>query len=172
MNNKDNNKEYEVINLGYEYPGMKGGIKWAVITELDSEMLLEKYGDELSMFKPFVVMTKAQGEVLKDYDRNEAKHRMRRVRTCSLDGYVEGETEYIYSVFSKDEPEDIVVQMDEVECLRKAVETLTDIQKRRLKLYFYNDLTAREIAELEGVSHKNVLKSLNEAIKKIQKYKN
>ena len=106
--------------------------------------------------------------MLKDYDRNEAKHRMRRVRTCSLDGYVEGETEYIYSVFSKEEPEDIVV----VECLRKAVETLTDIQKRRLKLYFYNDLTAREIAELEGVSHKNVLKSLNEAIKKIQKYKN
>lgn len=115
-------------------------------------------------------LSKDQGEVFKEFDRNESKHRMRRIRSCSLDGYVEGETEYFYSVFSKDEPEDIAIQLEEMAAIRKSIESLTEVQCRRLKLYFYNGLTVREIAELEGVSHKNVLKSLNEAIRKIKKF--
>ena len=93
------------------------------------------------------------------------------MRSCSLDGYVEGETEYIYSIFSKDEPEDIAIQLEEMTLLRKAIVSLTQVQRRRLKLYFFNGLTIREIAKLEGVSHKNVLKSLSEAIRKIKNFK-
>ncbi len=49
-------KEYELINLGFEYPGMTGGARWAVITDLDIHELEERYRDELSIFKPYVVM--------------------------------------------------------------------------------------------------------------------
>ena len=37
-----NKKEYELINLGFEYPGMTGGIRWAVVTDLDIGELEEK----------------------------------------------------------------------------------------------------------------------------------
>ena len=56
----ENKTEYEVINLGYEYPGMTGGVKWAVVTDLDQATLMEKYGKELSQYAPFVLMTMEQ----------------------------------------------------------------------------------------------------------------
>ncbi len=170
MNSNENNKEYEIIDLYKEYPGFTGGCHFAVITELTPEAFRKKYNGELGALSSCLFLSKDQGEVFKEFDRNESKHRMRRIRSCSLDGYVEGETEYIYSVFSKDEPEDIAIQLEEMAAIRKSVESLTEVQRRRLKLYFYNGLTVREIAELEGVSHKNVLKSLNEAIRKIKKF--
>ncbi len=43
MNTNEKN-EYEVINLGYEYPGMTGGVKWAVVTNLSQDELNRKYG--------------------------------------------------------------------------------------------------------------------------------
>ncbi len=171
MNNNENKKEYEIIDLYREYPGFTGGCHFAVITDLSPEEFREKYNGELGALSTCLFMSKVQGEVLKEFDRNEAKHRMRRMRSCSLDGYVEGETEYIYSIFSKDEPEDIAIQLEEMTLLRKAIVSLTQVQRRRLKLYFFNGLTIREIAKLEGVSHKNVLKSLSEAIRKIKNFK-
>ena len=42
MNINEKN-EYEIIDLGYEYPGMTGGVKWAVVTDLDWEVLEKRY---------------------------------------------------------------------------------------------------------------------------------
>ena len=169
MNRNEENKEYEIIDLYREYPGFKGGCHFAVITELTPEEFRQKYNGELGAFSTCLFLTKDQGEVFKEFDRNEAKHRMRRMRTCSADGYVEGETEYIYSVFSKEEPEDMVIAADEIASIRDSLKVLTEVQRRRLKMYFYDGLSYREIAELEGVSHKNVLKSISEAIEKLKK---
>ena len=40
--------------------------------------------------------------------------------------------------------------------LYKAINILSETQKRRLKLYYFEDLTLQEIADLEGCSVKNV----------------
>lgn len=63
---------------------------------------------------------------------------------------------------------------DEFEPLRyvldEAMKTLTDIQRKRVYLYYYKGLSEREIAAIEGVSYKQVRKSLVQAQKKLKKY--
>lgn len=53
--------------------------------------------------------------------------------------------------------------------LYKAINLLSETQKRRLKLYYFEDLTLQEIADLEGCSPKNVYKSIEQAKEKIAK---
>jgi len=56
------------------------------------------------------------------------------------------------------------------EKIRKAIDSiLTPTQKRRFLLYVINGLTFRKIAEIEGVKHNKVIKSVNEAKAKIKK---
>ena len=55
--------------------------------------------------------------------------------------------------------------------LQEAIDTqLTETQKRRLYMSFFRNMTAMEIAKLEGVSFSKVCKSIRLAKKKIKKY--
>ena len=40
---------------------------------------------------------------------------------------------------------------------------LPEVQRRRIKLYYFDELTEKEIAKLENVSQKNISKSLTVA---------
>jgi len=51
-----------------------------------------------------------------------------------------------------------------------ALDKLTDIQRRRYLMYHVHGLTMRKIAELEGVHHPRIVKSLQDAEKKIKKF--
>ena len=55
------------------------------------------------------------------------------------------------------------------EKLRNEIDLLSDIQKRRLLLYFYDEYTMREIAEMEHCSPASVKRSLDRAIQILQK---
>jgi RNA polymerase sigma factor (sigma-70 family) len=165
----ENKTEYEVINLGYEYPGMTGGVKWAIVTDLEKEDLEAKYGDEIMAYRPYVLMSVEQGEAFHEYDRNENKHDMRRMRHHDLWGYEEGTTEYYHSVFSNDEPEEAVLGKLDREMLMAAIEQLPEKQRRRCKLYFILGLTEEEIADVEGISHQMVSMSINKALLRLRK---
>lgn len=54
--------------------------------------------------------------------------------------------------------------------LDEAMNTLTEIQRQRVYLYYYKGFTEREIAKISGVSYKQVRKSLDQARKKLRKY--
>ncbi len=161
-------KEYELINLGFEYPGMTGGARWAVITDLDIHELEERYRDELSIFKPYVVMTTEQGKAIREYEQNEKKHSMRSLRHHDLLGYEDGTTEYLHSVFSDNEPEERTIDKLEYEKVREAIEKLPEVQKRRCILYFYYGLDEKKIAKAEGVTQQMVSKSLAQAMKNLK----
>ncbi len=53
--------------------------------------------------------------------------------------------------------------------LKKAINSLDEIQKRRIIKYYFYDKTYEEIAKEEGISTKNVWKSINIALDKIKK---
>lgn len=163
------NKEYELINLGFEYPGMTGGVKWAVITDLDIHELEERHGKELLIYKPYVVMTTEQGKVFREYELNEKKYDMRNIRHHDMFGYEEGLTEYLNSIFSKYEPEDAVVNKMRYEALVSAIDLLPDKQRRRCKMYYLMDLTVDEIAEIEGITHQKVSESIIKAKGNLEK---
>ena len=56
-----------------------------------------------------------------------------------------------------------------IETVQFVLGKLTEVQRRRFVMYKVNGLTMREIAEIEGVGHTKIQKSLEAAEKKIKK---
>ena len=63
---------------------------------------------------------------------------------------------------------DLVIRMDNYQQLYSAIDKLSKVQQRRLMLYYYYDLTYRQIAEIECVTHIAILKSVSQAIQKLR----
>ena len=57
----------------------------------------------------------------------------------------------------------------EYELLHRAIAKLPEIQRRRLLLYFFGELTYGQIAELEGCTKRAVKFSVDIAIEKLKK---
>lgn len=66
--------------------------------------------------------------------------------------------------------EEKVFRHIENEMLHKAIATLPEVQRRRLLLYYFGNMTYQEIAELEGCKHPAVIKSVKAAIETLKKY--
>ena len=66
-------------------------------------------------------------------------------------------------------PESILSVKDESEKINAALAQLTEVQRRRL-LMSASGMTTREIGRIEGVDHKAVLKSINQAKKFLKKF--
>lgn len=65
--------------------------------------------------------------------------------------------------------EEIVESIILDEKLKNAINNLSDIQKRRIKMYYFDDLTQQEIANIEGTSIRAVQYTLNDAIENLKK---
>ena len=86
-----------------------------------------------------------------------------------IQGYDEGKTEDL--VFEQEESlEDMIIRQMELEILQKAMQSLTEVQRERLHLYFFSGLTFRQIGEKLGVSDMSVRESIESALKKIKKF--
>lgn len=66
--------------------------------------------------------------------------------------------------------EDMVIRQIEIEILQKAMQSLTEVQKERLHLYFFKGMTTREIADKLGVSQNVVWKSIRGSINTLKKF--
>lgn len=72
------------------------------------------------------------------------------------------------AVHTPESVEDKVTRNLRNEQLHTAICQLPYIQRRRLILYYFFDLTYEQIAEIEGCSHPAVIKSVNTALKKLK----
>ena len=75
-------------------------------------------------------------------------------------------TKMLYKPISIEEEVENKVLLDD---LKKAINCLTEVQKRRLKLYYFEDKTLKEIAELEHCSIASAKESIDSAINKLKK---
>ena len=164
------NKDYELINLEVEYPGINGGIKWAVISDLPMEVLMERYPDELAVISPIIPLSTEEGEVFREFHKNNKKHEMRSIRTFDANGYVEGMTEEEHFDKLSQYNLDSVDTTLEYKNLKDAIESLPEVQKRRCKLYFYHGFSEEEIARIEGVDQAAVSRTLAKAINNLKKF--
>lgn len=71
-------------------------------------------------------------------------------------------------LFKEESIEDLIIRKTSLEDLRKAINMLPEVQRRRIKLYYFDELTEKEIARLENVSQKNISKSLTTAKNKLK----
>ena len=65
--------------------------------------------------------------------------------------------------------EDTVLRNIEYEQLHQSISMLTETQQRRLKLYYFRELTYKRIAEMERCSTSAVVSSISAAIENIRK---
>ena len=118
----------------------------------------------------YTYVTKEVYEALTETFRKEAHaQEMRDLRHVTKEGYTEGETEDL-ALDSGESLEDMVIRQMELETLQKAMQSLTEVQRERLHLYFFEGLTYRQIAEKKRIGEKNVRESITGAIKKIKKF--
>ena len=66
--------------------------------------------------------------------------------------------------------EDIILTVFENEMLSKAICELTEIQRKRLLLYYYDHLTYEQVAKIEGCTKMPVMRSIKKAEEKIKKF--
>ena len=118
----------------------------------------------------YTYVTKEVYEALTETFRKEAHaQEMRDLRHVTKEGYTEGETEDL-AFDSGESLEDMGIRQMELETLQKAMQSLTEVQRERLHLYFFEGLTYRQIAEKKRIGEKNVRESITGAIKKIKKF--
>ena len=118
----------------------------------------------------YTYVTQEVYEILVNTFRKEAHaQEMQDLRHIVIGGYIEGETEELLKNSGED-VEDIVIKKMDMEILQKAMQSLTEIQRERLYLYFFSGLTFRQIGERLGVSDKSVRESIEASLKKIRKF--
>lgn len=81
-------------------------------------------------------------------------------------------TDIVLYHFSNIDKKSVFEQVEEKlrnEELYKAIELLSDVQKRRIKMYYFEDKTLEQIAVIERRSIKNIYKSIELAKTKIAK---
>ena len=65
--------------------------------------------------------------------------------------------------------EELVEQKIMMDDLKVAIDSLSETQKRRIKMYYFEDMKLREIAEIEHCSIMSAKESIDTAILKLQK---
>jgi RNA polymerase sigma factor (sigma-70 family) len=68
--------------------------------------------------------------------------------------------------------EDTADLLERIECntrLHEAIGKLTEIQRRRLCLYYFDGLSYRQIAKLEGVTHRTVISTIEHSLNRLRK---
>lgn len=116
----------------------------------------------------FVEITDEMLEAMKTADRQQEAYRRRTYRykaQFSLDCNDGMENAVLNHSPS---PEEIYIKKETARELFVAIEKLTKIQQRRLFAYYFEGLTFRRIAEMEGVSHGSITHSLKAVLKKLK----
>ena len=165
-------QECKVINLKYEYPGYKGTVLWAIITDLSENELLYKYPNEIEAFSPFICIPLSQGEIFDEYHRNEDKFQKRNKNNGHIFDLVDGEFEAHHKELAINDMEDRIVLNFELSKLKFAINRLNPIQKQRLLKYYFMDKTIRQIAKEESVNISAVNKSILSALENLKKFFN
>lgn len=176
-------KDCKLINLQFEYSGFTGKEEWAIITELTEKELSKKFTDIIDRYKPFILLSMAQGEVIAESEQNNDKYEKRAFRTLDAYSYEDD----IFEQFHKEaivpfvdpfeEAEEEKIQMakeieriKEIKKVRKALGMMKPIQRNRLMKTAVLGMSSRKIAVEEGVNYSSVDKSIAAAIKSFKKF--
>ena len=149
--------------------------KYIIVTD-DSEIAVKK--PELSEMIIVSVSDFAEmAELYNSYHANETKFERRNKRYHNAEGYFEdiietenGEKQLKPMEIDMHPVENAVDNKETTDKIAEAMNHLTEAQKRRINMFYFQRYTEREIAEIEGVNRYAVRDSINCAIKKLKKY--
>ena len=116
-----------------------------------------------------VEVSTAVKELLEQSDRQMRSQQRQDRRHLIKEEYID-ELVDTTTVYPQEDFADLVIRMDRANQLYAAIETLSEVQKRRLQLYYFVGLSYRQIGEKENVSHNSVARSVEQAIRKLRKH--
>ncbi|MCR4557867.1 MAG: sigma-70 region 4 domain-containing protein [Saccharofermentans sp.] len=159
-------KEYKVIDLKKEYAGATGYVgeeRYAVVTELAEKELLEKFGQKLNRFKPFVVISYEMYDAIVETKKNDKREQW---RDCMLHDAFTTESLLIL-INAMSDPISICESALTLEYIASRMLELPNHQGSRMYKRYVLGYTVKEIALYEGVTERSVEKSLQIAKAKI-----
>jgi len=110
-------------------------------------------------------------ELLEETDRKIRSQGRQDRRYLDKREYIDGLTDS--SIASPEEDiADLVCRMDSYAKLYVHIKKLPEVQRRRLILYYFHEMTYRQIADIEGVNHTSICSSVKRAINTIRKHFN
>lgn len=149
-----------------EYPGWTGKEKYIVFSQFSRSDLESRFPEITKAISPYILIDASVSNALVEYKRNEDKHHWRAVHRQTNFGFDEF-TEIHYPELVTDRmEEDVSLKM----LLEQAMEQLTEVQRRRIKMRYFEGLTYAQIAKLEQATDPAVLKSVNAALEKMKKF--
>lgn len=149
-----------------EYPGWTGKEKYIVFSQLSRRELERRFPEITKAILPYILIDDSVSDALVEYKRNEDKHHWRAVHRQTNFGFDEF-TELHYPELVTDRmEEDASLKM----LLEQAMGQLTEAQRRRIKLRYFEGLTYAQIAKLEQATDPAVLKSVTVALEKMKKF--
>ena len=178
----DGKMEFQAVNLISEYGQMLNGCKYAVASRHSRKRLEEMYAENLKKFSPFIYLTEDEYRPIRESNNNDNKHHMRDVNNHDDYGYTEDMMEVMHEctlLLADPEPdvltsiierEDEELRARQIAALPEAMEMLTEKQKKRITMHFYEGMTYREIAELENTGLSTVQDSIDLAKEKIKNF--
>lgn len=161
-------QECTILNPKEEYPGYTGKEKYFIVTSLSESELQRRYTRFIEFFQPYLVLNKSFIDARADFKRNEDKHKKRAKRTEDIYGYVDGETEIFHKELVVEELFEEFITSIQIDSVYKVAEMLPKIQKERFFMHYIYGLSKRKIAEMQGVSHTAVNRSLELAVQAIK----
>ncbi|OCN00855.1 hypothetical protein A7X67_08955 [Clostridium sp. W14A] len=65
---------------------------------------------------------------------------------------------------------DLLIKMERDAKLHEAISKLTEAQRRRLRLHFFEGHSYSQIARLEGVAYQTIVDAIKQALKRLQNF--
>lgn len=106
-------------------------------------------------------------ELLEQSDRQIRSQRRQDRR--HLDFAVQTDEDLLSSLLpANEDTADLLERIERDTRLHEAIGRLTEIQRRRLCLYYFDGLSYRQIARLEGVTHRTVITTIEHSLNRLR----
>ena len=167
---KDFKAECKVIDLKHEYTGYRENIRWAIATALTETVLRSKYGEIVSQYEPFMLLTEEHAKIFVQFHSNERKHKMRNAEHGDAFGYEDGEMEKYHPELIENPFDRLFDDQCDSDDLYKALDKLKPPRRERVIKHYIHGISIVEIAEQEGVSPQAVQQSIARSLNLLKNF--
>lgn len=157
---ESNNNDIKIIDLSKEYTDYKDDIPYAIVTNLSEDELVDKLGDKIEQYSPYIILTHAMYKAMRKSFLNDERERLRDIKyhdACSLDSA-------LFLVDEMANPVRVCESIYTMDCILKRMRELPHKIGPRVYKRYVIGFTVKEIAEQENSNIWVILKCLERAL--------
>jgi RNA polymerase sigma factor (sigma-70 family) len=157
-------KYCKFLNCNEEYPGWTGEEKYIIISDMSEMEIRTRFGQIAEALSPFICMSRKCGEAVTGFATNIRKAQRHGSVTVDIDC-----TDDFENLYESLQVSDFTADYWDRQIVCDAISHLSEVQQRRIRMRYFDDMKLSDIAEHEGVSVEAVSLSIDSAIEKMKK---